>query len=41
MSDTGLCKNCPLYQCGRHYRQGETLWKTLRRFVPAQEVPWC
>ncbi len=33
-------KNCPLYQRG-HYRQGETLWRNVRRFVPAQEIPWC
>jgi len=33
-------KNCPLYQRG-HYRGGETLWKNVRRFVPAQEIPWC
>jgi len=32
-------KNRPLYQRG-HYRQGETLWKTVRRFVPAAEIPW-
>ena len=33
-------KNCPLYQRG-HYRGGETLWTNVRRFVPAQEIPWC
>jgi len=33
-------KNRPLYQRG-HYRQGETLWTNVRRFVPAQEIPWC
>jgi hypothetical protein len=33
-------KNCPLYHRG-HYCQGETLWKNVRRFVPAQEIPWC
>jgi hypothetical protein len=33
-------KNCPLYQRG-HYRQGETLWRNVRRFVPTQEIPWC
>ncbi|MEW6753950.1 MAG: hypothetical protein AB1505_23660 [Candidatus Latescibacterota bacterium] len=32
--------NCPLYQRG-HYRQGETLWRTVRRHVPAAEIPWC
>lgn len=32
-------ENRPLYQRG-HYRQGETLWKDVRRFVPAQEIPW-
>ncbi|MBI2192901.1 MAG: glycoside hydrolase family 127 protein [Armatimonadetes bacterium] len=31
---------CPLYQRG-HYRYGETLWRTVRRFVPDAEVPWC
>ena len=33
-------KNRPLYQRG-HYREGETLWKTIRRFAPAAEIPWC
>ncbi len=33
-------KNCPLYQRG-HYRGGETLWRNVRRFVPAAEIPWC
>ena len=33
-------KNCPLYQRG-HYRQGETLWKSVRRFVPETEIGWC
>jgi hypothetical protein len=33
-------KNCPLYQRG-HYRGGETLWKTSRRFVPDAEIPWA
>jgi len=33
-------KNRPLYQRG-HYRGGETLWKSARRFVPAAEIPWC
>jgi hypothetical protein len=32
-------RNCPLYQRG-HYRQGETLWTNVRRFVPAQEIAW-
>ncbi len=32
--------NCPLYQRG-HYRAGETLWKTVHRFVPEVEIPWC
>lgn len=32
--------NRPLYQRG-HYRQGETLWKTVSRFVPTSEIPWC
>jgi len=32
--------NCPLYQRG-HYRQGETLWRNVRRFVPAAEIEWC
>ena len=33
-------RNVPLYQRG-HYRQGETLWRNARRFVPAAEIPWC
>ena len=33
-------KNCPLYQRG-HYRQGETLWKHARQFVPAEQIPWA
>jgi len=33
-------KNRPLYQRG-HYRQGETLWVNVRRFVPAAEIAWC
>jgi len=33
-------RNCPLYQRG-HYRQGKTLWSTVRRFVPDAEIPWC
>jgi hypothetical protein len=33
-------KNRPLYQRG-HYRGGETLWRTVRRFVPDVEIPWC
>ncbi|MAE61895.1 MAG: hypothetical protein CMJ49_11135 [Planctomycetaceae bacterium] len=32
--------NCPLYQRG-HYRQAETMWKSVRRFVPVAEIPWC
>jgi len=32
--------NCPLYQRG-HYRQGDTLWRNVRRFVPAAEIEWC
>lgn len=32
--------NCPLYQRW-HYRQGETLWRNVRRFVPAAEIEWC
>ena len=32
--------NCPLYQRG-HYRQSETLWKNVRRFVPEEEIAWC
>jgi hypothetical protein len=31
--------NCPLYQRG-HYRSDETLWKSVRWFVPALEIPW-
>jgi hypothetical protein len=33
-------RNGPRYQRG-HYRQGETLWRNVRRFVPDQEIPWC
>ena len=32
--------NGPLYLRG-YYRQGETLWQNVRRFVPAAEIPWC
>jgi hypothetical protein len=32
--------NCPLYQRG-HYRRGETLWKSVQRFVPEKEIQWC
>lgn len=32
-------KDDPLYQRS-HYRQNETQWRTVRRFVPAQEIPW-
>jgi hypothetical protein len=32
--------NCPLYQRGQ-YRQDETLWRSVRRFVPVAEIPWC
>ncbi len=33
-------KNCSLYQRG-HYRSHETLWRTVTRFVPEEEIPWC
>jgi hypothetical protein len=33
-------QNRPLYQRG-HYREGPTLWKDVRRFVPSVEIPWC
>jgi hypothetical protein len=33
-------KNCPLYQCD-HYRGGQTLWRTVTRFVPDEDIPWC
>jgi DUF1680 family protein len=32
--------NRPLYQRG-HYRNGETLWRRTRRFVPAKEIRWA
>ena len=31
--------NCPLYQRA-HYRNGETLWKKVTRFVPDKEIDW-
>jgi hypothetical protein len=24
-----------------HYRQGESHWKPVRRFVPDAEIEWC
>ncbi|MFA6109113.1 MAG: hypothetical protein WDA75_10100 [Candidatus Latescibacterota bacterium] len=33
-------RNRPLYQRG-HYRQGETLWRTVRRFTSNTPVSWC
>jgi DUF1680 family protein len=33
-------KNCPLYQ-NDHYRQGRTLWRTVTRFIPENDIPWC
>ena len=32
-------KYCPFYQ-REHYRQNQTRWKKVRRFVPAQELDW-
>jgi hypothetical protein len=33
-------KNCPLYQ-NDHYRKGRTLWRTVTRFIPENDIPWC
>jgi len=32
--------NCPLYQ-REHYRNGQTLWKKVKRYVPDSEIKWC
>ena len=32
--------NRPLYQRG-HYRGSNTLWHTVRRFIPDVEITWC
>ena len=34
-------KNGPLYQNCEKYRNDQVQWRQLKRFVPAQEIPWC